>query len=1149
VKKILVFCFSLLAFQAYAQNYNDRSTTGPVPPKGIDVVGYVSTSKAANVTQLISGVPAYLWTEGCGPTVVGMLAGYYDSHGFPNLFPGDASTRTTAVSSAIASTQHIDDYAKPNENTLPVQADKSELPAGDEHTNNCIADYMLTSRSIIGNIWGWSKGVDIKPSWENYIANFTPEYTGSATQYYYNSSTWDTLISNIDRNKPMLLLVDTNTDGLTDHFVIANGYKIENDIKYYGCFNTWDVVQHWYQFQQMAAGVSWGVARCYTFSIHNKLPVPAGTITGPSNVCRGSNPVDYTVPVIADATSYVWTLPSGATGTSSTNSISVTFGTGSVSGNITVFGRNSNGDGTASSLSVTVNTPPSAPTVGTVTQPTCAVPSGSVVLSGLPSSGTWTLTRSPGGATYQGTGTSTTISGLSTGTYVFTVTNASSCVSSSSSDVLINANPANPATPVTTLTQPTCSVSTGSIRITSPTGSGMTYSINGSTYTNTTGIFSSVASGNYTVTAKNSSGCISLGASVAINAQPATPSNPAVTLVQPSCFVSTGTITITSPIGLGMTYSIDGSTYSNTTGIFGSVSSGTYVVTAKSSLGCISSGTSTTINSQPSTPSTPAITLTQPTCSVSTGTITITSPKAVGMTYSIDGTTYTNTTGIFTPLAAGTYSVTAKNSSGCISSASSVSINVQPATPAAPEATLTQPTCSLSTGTITITSPKEGGMTYSMNGSTYTNTTGIFSGIVAGPYTLTAKNSVGCISSGSGVTITAQPTTPSSPVTILTQPTCSSSTGTIVITSPSGTGMTYSIDGSTYTNTTGTFTSVDPETYSVTAKSSAGCISTGTSATINAQPATPVAPVALLTQPSCSVSTGTISITSPTGAGMTYSLNGSTYINTTGTFSFVVTGTYTLTAKSSSGCISAGTSVTINQQPATPSTPDGSIVQPDCSVSTGVIEITTPKGIGYNYSIDGNDYTNTSGLFTLVPPGTYTVTARNLAGCISEGTDVTIIAHAVTPQAPVISLTDNILHSSSVAGNSWYNQDGIISSATAQDYTVMLSGIYYAIVTKNGCSSVPSNSINVIITGDENPVLNEIRLKAYPNPFEDELILERAGTMEIAGYEILNSLGQAIIKGKTGEKSVIETSVLPRGVYILRVKNGRSYDHIKIIRK
>jgi hypothetical protein len=44
--------------------------------------------------------------------------------------------------------------------------------------------------------------------------------------------------------------------------------------------------------------------------------------------------------------------------------------------------------------------------------------------------------------------------------------------------------------------------------------------------------------------------------------------------------------------------------------------------------------------------------------------------------------TYTNTTGIFTNVAAATCSVTVKNAAGCIS-APNVTINTQPATPAA----------------------------------------------------------------------------------------------------------------------------------------------------------------------------------------------------------------------------------------------------------------------------------------------------------------------------------------------------------------------------------------------------------------------------------------------------------------------------------
>jgi hypothetical protein len=85
-----------------------------------------------------------------------------------------------------------------------------------------------------------------------------------------------------------------------------------------------------------------------------------------------------------------------------------------------------------------VCTLPSAPTAETILQPTRADETGSVVLSGLPSSGTWILTRSPDGITSAGTGAVTTISGLGAGTYNFMVTNASGCVSVASGNVFIN---------------------------------------------------------------------------------------------------------------------------------------------------------------------------------------------------------------------------------------------------------------------------------------------------------------------------------------------------------------------------------------------------------------------------------------------------------------------------------------------------------------------------------------------------------------------------------------------------------------------------------------------------------------------------------------------------------------------------------------
>ncbi|MCX6230453.1 MAG: T9SS type A sorting domain-containing protein [Bacteroidetes bacterium] len=97
------------------------------------------------------------------------------------------------------------------------------------------------------------------------------------------------------------------------------------------------------------------------FSSSTTLPSNAGAITGLTSVCQGQSLVNYSVPAIANATSYEWTLPSGVTGSSSTNTITVNYSNTAVSGNIYVRGANAFGNGVNSALAINVNSlPPNA---------------------------------------------------------------------------------------------------------------------------------------------------------------------------------------------------------------------------------------------------------------------------------------------------------------------------------------------------------------------------------------------------------------------------------------------------------------------------------------------------------------------------------------------------------------------------------------------------------------------------------------------------------------------------------------------------------------------------------------------------------------------------------------------------------------------
>ena len=108
---------------------------------------------------------------------------------------------------------------------------------------------------------------------------------------------------------------------------------------------------------------------------------------------------------------------------------------------------------------------PQAPLIGVITQPTAELPTGSVILDGLPASGSWTLTLIPGNIAIPGTGSTKTVSGLAAGTYSFTVTNSTDCTSGSSASFAINGVTGPPVVAITE-PAPVCYPST--VDITSP---------------------------------------------------------------------------------------------------------------------------------------------------------------------------------------------------------------------------------------------------------------------------------------------------------------------------------------------------------------------------------------------------------------------------------------------------------------------------------------------------------------------------------------------------------------------------------------------------------------------------------------------------------------------------------------------------------
>ena len=142
-----------------------------------------------------------------------------------------------------------------------------------------------------------------------------------------------------------------------------------------------------------------------TLAISKVLPSTPGTISGPTNVCPyiGGAAVTYSIASVANATGYNWTVPANATITSSqpySTSITVSFGSSFVSGNIAVQAIGLCGTSAFKTLAVSKGIPS---TPGTISGPSfvCRYVDGATVTYSIgavtnATGYTWTV---PAGAT------------------------------------------------------------------------------------------------------------------------------------------------------------------------------------------------------------------------------------------------------------------------------------------------------------------------------------------------------------------------------------------------------------------------------------------------------------------------------------------------------------------------------------------------------------------------------------------------------------------------------------------------------------------------------------------------------------------------------------------------------------------------------
>ncbi|MBS7256165.1 T9SS sorting signal type C domain-containing protein [Flavobacterium branchiicola] len=222
-----------------------------------------------------------------------------------------------------------------------------------------------------------------------------------------------------------------------------------------------------------------------------------------------------------------------------------------------------------------------------------------------------------------------------------------------------------------------------------------------------------------------------------------------------------------------------------------------------------------------------------------------------------------------------------------------------------------------------------GGSTFSdlSNGGVYSNVTGATLNITGATATMNAyqyqvivTGTCSAITSSSGaLTVNDKPT-----ITAITTPSALCAGGSLNVTTPTVTanGSTVSaqdwqietaVSSGSYVSLTLPYTVAladDGKTIKYSATN--GCGTTNSNSVILKINANPTTPVATPTQPTCAQPTGTITVSSPApGTGISYSLNGVTFLNTNGVFAGLAEDTYTVYVKNGSGCIASATPITI----------------------------------------------------------------------------------------------------------------------------------------------------------------------------------------------------------------------------------------------
>jgi len=224
---------------------------------------------------------------------------------------------------------------------------------------------------------------------------------------------------------------------------------------------------------------------------------------------------------------------------------------------------------------------------------------------------------------------------------------------------------------------------------------------------------------------------------------------------------------------------------------------------------------------------------------------------------------------------------------------------------------------------------------------------------------------------------------------------------------------------------------------------------------------------------------------------------------------------------------------------------------PPVNDATGYVW-SVPVGAGIAGSSNTNIITVDFGPASI--SGTVTVYGTNSCGNGNASPDFAVTVNPI-PQAPLIIpaavMAGDTIFSSVPGGNQWYVNGILIPGAAGPFYITDSTGVYTDIVTVNGCSSLPSNSVYANGVGISEKQICSFSIFPVPNEGMFKMVINSQSEQTFI-LDIYNYLGVVILEQKDIEvnglsERIIDLRPAPNGVYSIVLKNNEMQILKKIV--